>query len=179
MLVSPKLFRHFAVITVVITSGLAMFANGENREALAETIKAQQAKNSARHAEQGKPGTSRSIGKSKQAQAAAQNNVPVDDGGPPPVSAGGGGSSDMDSAWSGGASGFGGPGETATGDDAMGPIGPAGSGPQGVTGRPGGPKTNKPPRRPSQQQVEAMLAASRARASDGRVASDEESDEEE
>jgi hypothetical protein len=33
--VPAKLYRHFAVVTLVITVGMAMFADGENREAVA------------------------------------------------------------------------------------------------------------------------------------------------
>ena len=177
MLVSPKLFRHFAVITVVITSGLAMFANGENREALAGTIEAHQAKSAAQQAEYAKPGGHRRIGGSRQAAAAANNDVPVDDGGPAPVSAGG--SSDMDAAWAQGPSGSGGAGVSAAGDGAAGAIGPARSGPRDAKGPPGGPRAAKPPRRPSQRQVENMLAASRTRASGGRAPVEEEPEEEE
>ena len=31
--IPPSMFRHFAVVTIVLTLGLAMFAEGENREA--------------------------------------------------------------------------------------------------------------------------------------------------
>lgn len=40
--VNAKMYRHFAIATVLITGCLAMFASGENREALTETIEAQQ-----------------------------------------------------------------------------------------------------------------------------------------
>lgn len=33
--IPPSMYRHFAIITVVLTAGLAMFADGENREARA------------------------------------------------------------------------------------------------------------------------------------------------
>jgi hypothetical protein len=33
--IPPSMYRHFAIITVVLTAGLAMFADGENREAQA------------------------------------------------------------------------------------------------------------------------------------------------
>ncbi len=33
--IPPKMYRHFAIVTVLLTAGLAMFANGENREAVA------------------------------------------------------------------------------------------------------------------------------------------------
>jgi hypothetical protein len=33
--VPPSMYRHFAILTVVLTAGLAMFAEGENREAQA------------------------------------------------------------------------------------------------------------------------------------------------
>ena len=40
--VNAKMYRHFAIATVLITGCLAMFASGENREALTETIESQQ-----------------------------------------------------------------------------------------------------------------------------------------
>lgn len=36
--ISPKMFRHFAVVTIIVTLLLAVFADGENREALAENV---------------------------------------------------------------------------------------------------------------------------------------------
>lgn len=42
--VDARMYRHFAIATVLITGCLAMFASGENREALADTIEAQQRK---------------------------------------------------------------------------------------------------------------------------------------
>lgn len=36
--VSPKLYRHFAIITVVISATVAMFADGHRRDAIAEGI---------------------------------------------------------------------------------------------------------------------------------------------
>lgn len=40
--VSPDVLKHFAVLTLVITGGLAMFANGEKRNALAEQVRQRQ-----------------------------------------------------------------------------------------------------------------------------------------
>lgn len=40
--VSPKMFRHFAVITVGITACLGMFTNGEEAENLASELEAKQ-----------------------------------------------------------------------------------------------------------------------------------------
>jgi hypothetical protein len=40
--VDPKIYRHFAVITVVATVLLAVFASGENREAIAAAAEAHQ-----------------------------------------------------------------------------------------------------------------------------------------
>lgn len=36
--VPAKMYRHFAVITIVLTLGLALFADGENRELMAEEL---------------------------------------------------------------------------------------------------------------------------------------------
>jgi hypothetical protein len=43
--ISPKLFRHFAAITVVVTVCVAIFADGEGRDALAAQIKDRQNQN--------------------------------------------------------------------------------------------------------------------------------------
>jgi hypothetical protein len=36
--VPPKLYRHFALVTVLLTGSVAMFADGENREAAAAQV---------------------------------------------------------------------------------------------------------------------------------------------
>lgn len=38
--IPPKMYRHFAVVTVLLTAGIAMFADGENREAAAVQVAA-------------------------------------------------------------------------------------------------------------------------------------------
>ncbi len=43
--VTPKLYKHFAIVTLVITLGMAMFANGEGHQAVADEIAAREAKN--------------------------------------------------------------------------------------------------------------------------------------
>ncbi len=45
MPVTPQMLRHFAVLTVMITGCLAMFADGENRELIGEKLKERQARN--------------------------------------------------------------------------------------------------------------------------------------
>lgn len=45
--ITPKLFRQFAIVTVGLTGLIALFADGEGREAMADEVAAQ-----ARHAEQ-------------------------------------------------------------------------------------------------------------------------------
>jgi hypothetical protein len=52
--INPRMYRHFAVVTVAITALLAFFANGENHEALAAATRAQAAPDKPR-AEQPKP----------------------------------------------------------------------------------------------------------------------------
>ncbi len=42
--ITPKVYRHFAAITVVITLTLGFFANGEGRQALADEVSEQQHK---------------------------------------------------------------------------------------------------------------------------------------
>ena len=50
--VDAKMYRHFAIATVLITGCLAMFASGENREALQAQLEAKQQQNAAQQAEQ-------------------------------------------------------------------------------------------------------------------------------
>ncbi|MCP5378794.1 MAG: hypothetical protein H6914_00010 [Novosphingobium sp.] len=38
----PKVYRHFAVVTLVVTLLMAMFADGENREAMADEIRSRE-----------------------------------------------------------------------------------------------------------------------------------------
>ena len=91
--VSSRLFRHFAVVTVVITAGLAMFASGENREVVTETIAKREAKNAARQAEYDKLGNHRKVVSSRPVQS---GDASVDFGGPSEVGGSwdGGGASD-------------------------------------------------------------------------------------
>lgn len=48
--VSPKMYRHFAVITLVLTVLVAMLADGEQRDAISQEIAARQAEAKAREA---------------------------------------------------------------------------------------------------------------------------------
>jgi hypothetical protein len=194
--VSSRLFRHFAVVTVVITAGLAMFANGENREAVAETIAKREAKNVARQAEYDKRGNDRRLVSSRPAQAGG--DASVDFGGPSEVVGsweGGGGSdgsgydpsgasesdtSSRDFAWAD--SGGDGPPSFERPPmlgEAGGPAGPGGPGgprsdqAKGPSGK--SPAAARKPARPTRQQLEAMLAASRARSTwQGLPAAEEE-----
>jgi hypothetical protein len=54
--ISPKMFRHFAVITVAITACIALLADGEGKEALAAQVKERQQKNDLLIAEADKVG---------------------------------------------------------------------------------------------------------------------------
>jgi hypothetical protein len=45
---TPKMYRHFAVVTMMGTVLLAMFSNGENRQAISDRIEAEQAAAKAR-----------------------------------------------------------------------------------------------------------------------------------
>ena len=40
--IPPKMYRHFAIVTVALTAAIALFANGENREAVAAQIEERQ-----------------------------------------------------------------------------------------------------------------------------------------
>ncbi len=54
--VSPKLLKHFAVVTIVLTGALAMFADEGSRSAIEDGIKSQQDYNEARAIEAAKLG---------------------------------------------------------------------------------------------------------------------------
>lgn len=49
--IPPKMYRHFAVVTVMITLLIAVFAEGEDREAIGNELKAQQQQTDLRRAE--------------------------------------------------------------------------------------------------------------------------------
>lgn len=51
IVVSPKVYRHFAVLTVTVTALIAIFADGERREEIADHIEAKEAKAEARRIE--------------------------------------------------------------------------------------------------------------------------------
>lgn len=40
--IPPKMYRHFAVVTVLLTACIALFADGERRDAIAEEVAEQQ-----------------------------------------------------------------------------------------------------------------------------------------
>jgi hypothetical protein len=173
--VTPRLFRHFAIVTVVLTSCLALFADGENQAAIAESIKTQQTKSAVRKAEQEKLG-SRKLIATKTRTRASNNDVPVDSARPP---ASGGGYDPYElaepefrdfrqtgRARSAGAAGYAAVAYQDAGSDMAGAIGPDGGpmlGPQ--TGPAKGPQKGKAkrPQPPTQEEIEAMLAASRER----------------
>ena len=43
--ISPKLLKHFAVVTLVLTACIAMFADGESREAIQDQVELRAANN--------------------------------------------------------------------------------------------------------------------------------------
>lgn len=53
--ITPKMFQHFAAITIVTTLILSFFANGENREMVEEEIAQQQAEVKAKQAARAEP----------------------------------------------------------------------------------------------------------------------------
>ena len=57
--IPPKMYRHFAVVTVLLTAGLALFADGENREAVAGHIEQRQQEAEVREASYAKFGAPR------------------------------------------------------------------------------------------------------------------------
>jgi hypothetical protein len=67
--IPPKLYRHFALVTVAITAGLAMFADGEKREVISSHIEAKQQADAVRRASYAKFGAPR-LGQSSTQPAA-------------------------------------------------------------------------------------------------------------
>lgn len=57
--VSPKVYRHFAVVTIAITACIGLFADGESTEALRSQIEAREARNRLLTAEADKLGARR------------------------------------------------------------------------------------------------------------------------
>lgn len=55
--ISPSVFRHFAIITIAITGCVALFADGESREAIVSQVEARSARNDLLKAEADKLGT--------------------------------------------------------------------------------------------------------------------------
>ncbi|MBK9010141.1 hypothetical protein [Novosphingobium sp.] len=55
--ISPKLLKHFAAVTVVLTACIAMFADGESREAIQEQVDMRAARNQLLETEAQKLGT--------------------------------------------------------------------------------------------------------------------------
>lgn len=140
--ISPRMFRHFAVITVAITGCVALFADGEGREAIASELAARQQKNQVLIAEAEKVGK-RTVGfdrtsAGKGAVAAANDSVD----------------------WSDNGGDFGAPMEDPGGSSPGGDDGPASGGGGGMFGRFGpGPMSVMPP---MARQQNAQGAAARA-----------------
>jgi len=57
----PKIYRHFAVVTLVVTLLVAMFADGENREAMADEIRSREQNAEMKAASAAKYGTAKLI----------------------------------------------------------------------------------------------------------------------
>ena len=81
---SPAVLRHFAVLTLVITGGLAMFASGENQEYLAEQVRQRQMQTEALRAQREKA-TQRTVVVDglRLAPGTRLGNPDVGDAGPP------------------------------------------------------------------------------------------------
>ena len=97
------MYRHFAVVTVAITACLAIFADGENRQALADTVheKNQQQQMAAKERElvkSGKGGNSKREMIDKRRVKGSFGSDDVSD--PGTISVGGGGDEDWDFAGS-------------------------------------------------------------------------------
>lgn len=160
--ISPKLFRHFAVVTLVITCCIAMFADGEGREAMAAQIDERKKQNDLLVA-QAKTVGQRSIGLGKiktekgvVALANANlNETESDSAFGAPMDTPGGSSSDIE--------------EAPSSSSPPGPLGRIGqvTGANPVSVIPPHARQQAPrsaqPKRPSQAQLQNMIAASQRR----------------
>lgn len=164
--VSPKLFRHFAVITVVVTACVAMFADGEGREAIAAQVAERQKQNELLVAEAKTVGQ-RTIGLKKikaSKGAVALANASIDD---------------FDTGGE-----FGAPMESAGGLSSYGDSMPSSPGPHGQIADssplsvlpPHARQTKRPtvakPKRPSQEQLQQLMDASSRRSGASASSSD-------
>ncbi len=176
--VTPGMLRHFAVLTVAITGCLAMFADGENRQLVEDKLKARQAQNQALRAQAEKGATLRTVGGLKIAKGtrvdhsgdSAPNSGSAPDGGgtidpsgryaqmnPPPAA---GPAYGANPAYSGQ------PGPATE-------YGPRAGNPEFYSRKPKAP----PARTPSQEEIDAMMAASRARSGSGGAPQEHDPDE--
>ena len=161
-LVSPQLFRHFAVITVALTACIGLIADGESREAIRDEFAEREARNQVLKTEKQKLGKRtinlRSRPEKYRARAPDESgpDIPVDAGG----YSGGGGDGDYSGS---GYTGFGPPPsyETVPTADpwANQPI----SGREGAPGTPPVVQKKKPPFKPSPEDIQRTIAEARAR----------------
>lgn len=87
-----RMYRHFAVITVALTGTMALFADGENRKAIAEEIAAREQRNELARANAEKFGKPRLVRKAPEATAGKFGPEPGGEFGQPMDDAGGGNS---------------------------------------------------------------------------------------
>jgi hypothetical protein len=177
--VTPVMLRHFAVLTLVITSCIAIFASGENREFVDHQVQAKSAKTNAAPAQVGKARqptviSGLNIAAGTQLGGAAGGSDYVERGVSAGEDSGGGGEGGGSGEASGGgeSAGFG----RTEGPQMAGPMAgmPPGSSPppsanQNQGPPPGagppqkGPPKPQPQRKPTAQEIDRMLAAARER----------------
>lgn len=172
--VTPAMFRHFAVLTIVITSCIGIFASGENRELVQQQIEAQSRPAKANPAKPGQAAAPKVIGGlniaagTRLGSAAGGGGDYVESGSE--VSGGGGGSGSGSSDVVGSsavASGYAAPTQAPAIQPTIPTSGtappPPGS-PLGTkTNMRGGPLKAQPLRQPTGEEIERMMAASRER----------------
>ena len=155
--VSPKVYRHFATITVIVTACTAMFADGETTEAVTDRIAAREARNGLLTVESSKVGARHvkvaklHLRDEKRSYMRFSPEMPED------------ASNDGSSAYV-----IGGEIEASRGPLQGPPSGPPGAGSPSPGMGPSGPGPARPrqartPPRPSAAQMESLLAQSRAR----------------
>lgn len=161
--VSPQMFRHFAIITVGITLCIAMFADGESRQAIEDEFSERQAQNEMLRADAAR-GANRPLVRrtpTRGSFSADVDETAAEFGGVMDTSTARGGTV----RYRGSSGGPARPGSDGTGDPLSDEAMAAEFAPRmeiGADGKPR-PATRRPPPRPTPEQLQALRESSRLR----------------
>jgi hypothetical protein len=169
-----QVYRHFAVITLVVTSLLAIFSSGERSEAIAEQVKSHQQKQAMRQAQANKQG-GKPLGTSN---FNAGKGRSIDNSTPDPVQNEPDRPTSDDMGWSGGQpppqafvapSGQEGPALPVPNSDSLN-LAPADLAPGNLAASGAAKPGTKAPRKLTRKEIEKILAATRGRSGSGGTA---------